>query len=111
MRRKGVYGRFSSRRKKPKVVYTENSLEFGKYCEDESWNHSTSTPHRSETNGIAERSVRRTKEGTSAVLLQSGLDEKWWGVSVECDCYLRNVQDLLGGGKTPCERRFSENPF
>ena len=36
-----------------------------------SWNHCTSTPHRSETNGIAERAVRRVKEGTSAVLLQS----------------------------------------
>ena len=34
-------------------------LEFGKDCEDLSWNHCTSTPHRSETNGIAERAVRR----------------------------------------------------
>ena len=30
---------------------------------------SNSTPHRSETNGIAERAVRRVKEGTSAVML------------------------------------------
>ena len=30
--------------------------------------------HRSETNGIAERSVRRVKEGTSVVLLRSRLD-------------------------------------
>ena len=52
-----------------KVIYTDNSLEFGKACEDLSWNHCTSTPHRSETNGIAERAVRRVKEGTSAVLL------------------------------------------
>ena len=37
------------------------------------------TPHRSETNGIAERAVRRVKGGTSAVLLQSGLNESWWG--------------------------------
>ena len=44
-----------------------------------SWNHCTSTPHRSETNGIAERAVRRVKEGTSAVLSQSGLNESWWG--------------------------------
>ena len=62
---------------KPKGIYTNNSLDFRKSCEDLSWNHRTSTPHRSETNGIAERAVRRIKEGTSAVLLQSGLDEKW----------------------------------
>ena len=46
----------------PKVIYTDNSLEFGKSCEDLSWNHCTSTPQRSETNGIAERAVRRIKE-------------------------------------------------
>ena len=67
-----------------------------------------STPHRSETNGIAERAVRRIKGGTSAVLLQSGLDEKWWADPVECCCYLRDVQDLLADGKTPHERRFGE---
>ena len=59
--------------RKLKVIYTNKSVEFGKACEDLSWNHCTSTPHRSETNGIAERAVRRVKEGTSAVLLQSGV--------------------------------------
>ena len=77
-----------------------------KVCEDLSWNHCTSTPHRSETNGIAERAVRRVKEGTSAVLLQSGLNESWWADSMECYGYLRNIQDLLSDGKTPYERRF-----
>ena len=85
-------------------------MEFGKACEDLSWNHCASTPHRSETNGIAERAVRRVKEGTSAVLLQSGLDEKWWADSMECSTYLRNVQDLLSDGETPYERRFGK-PF
>ena len=61
-------------------------------------------------NGIAERAVRREKEGTSAVLLQSGLDEKWWADSMECYCYLRNVQDLLADGKTHYGRRFG-GPF
>ena len=85
--------------RKPKVMYTDNSLEFGKACEDLSWNHSTSTPHRSETNGIVERAVRRVKEGTSAVLLQSGLNESWWADSMECYTYLRTVQDLSSDGK------------
>ena len=46
------------------------------------------------------------KEGTSAVLLQSSLDNEWWADSMECHCYLRNIQDLLSDGKTPHERRF-----
>ena len=54
--------------------------------------------------------MRRVKEGTSAVLLQSGLNESWWADSMECYTYLRNIQDLLSDGMTPYERRFGE-PF
>ena len=154
--------KFLEPNRKPKVIYTDNSLELGKACEDLSWNHCTSTPHRSETNGIAERAVRRVKgrhlcciavgvdEETqshlhwqfpriwpilwrlileslyvnttqirnkwdcrkssaqserSAVLLQSGLGNEWWADSLECCCYLRNIQDLLSDEKTPYERR------
>ena len=101
----------------PKVIYTDNSLEFGKACEDLSCNHCTSTRHRSETNGIAERAVRIVKEGTSAVLLQSGLDNEWCADSMECYCHLRHIQDLLSDEKIPYERRLgvpfngSDNPF
>ena len=46
-------------------------LEFGKACEDLSWTHCTSTPHRSQTNWIAERAVRRSERkyvcGTVAI--------------------------------------------
>ena len=84
--------------RKPKVIYTDNSLEFGEDCEDLSWNRCTSTPHRSETNGIAERAVRRVKEGTSAVLLQSGLNENWWADSMECTpiCETSQIYYLMG---------------
>ena len=54
--------------------------------------------------------MRRVKEGTSAVWLQSGLHESWWADSLECYTYLRNVTDLLSDGKTPYERRFGQ-PF
>ena len=87
--------KFLEPERKPKVIYTDNSLEFGKACEDLSWNHCTSTPHRSETNGIAERAVRRVKEGTSAILLQSGLNE-----SLSSQIYYlmgrRPMKDVLG---------------
>ena len=54
--------------------------------------------------------MRRVKEGTCAVLLQSGLNESWWADSMECYTYLRNVTELLSDGKTPYERRFGQ-PF
>ena len=92
--------------RKPKVIYADSSLECGKSSEALPWNHCTSTPQRSETNGIAERAVRRIKEATSSVLLQSGPDGKWWADSMECYCYLRDSQDLLSDGKTPYGRRF-----
>ena len=95
---------------KPQANYTDNSLTLGKVCEDFLWNHCTSTPHRSVTNGIAERAMRRVKEGSSVLLLQSGLNESWWADSMECYAYLRNVTDLFFDGKTPYERRFGQ-PF
>ena len=55
--------------RKPRVIYTNNSIEFGKACEDLSWNLCTSTPHRSEISVVAESAERRINEGTSAVLL------------------------------------------
>ena len=78
---------------KSKVMYTDNSLEFDKSREDISWNLRTSTSHRSETNDIAERAIRKVKEGTSAVLLQSDLDEKWGLI-------LRNTIDICEKSKT-----------
>ena len=93
--------------RKPKVIYTDNSMEFGKSCEELSRNRCTSTPHRSETNGIAERVFRR-KEETSAVPLQSCV---WitnggripWNVTAVCEIIRINK---LSDGKTPYERRF-----
>ena len=101
--------KFLEPERKPKVIHTDNSLEFGKACDDLSWNHCTCTPHRSETNGIAERAVRRVKEGTSAVLLQSGLNESLVG-----RCYgnvtpiFETPTDLLSDGRTPYERPFGQ---
>ena len=87
------------------VIYNGNSLKFGEAGEDLEWNHSTSTLHRPEVNGIVERAVWRVKEGTSSLLLQSGLDEQQWSAeSMQYSCYLRKMQDLLSNG---CEEHSS----
>ena len=41
--------------RKPKVIYTDNSHRIEHFFENLSWDHSSSTPYRSETNGIAKR--------------------------------------------------------
>ena len=97
LHRKRSLQKFLEPSEKLKVINTDNSLEFSRAFEELSWNHCTSTHHRCETSGIAERAVRRIKEGTFAVLLESGLDEKRWADTIECYCHLRNVQDLLSG--------------
>ena len=98
--------KFLEPERKPKVIYTDNSLEFGKACEDLSWNHCTSTPHRSEINGIADRAKHRVKEGTSGVLLQSGLNESWWQIlwNVTPICEMSQIYYLMG-------RRFMKHVF
>ena len=40
------------------------------------------------------------------MLLQSGLGNEWWADSMECFCYLRNIQDFLSDGKS-YERRIA----
>ena len=60
-KQKGACKSSWSRRENRKTLTLTFPVEFGKACEDLSWNHCASTPHRSETNGIAERAVRRMK--------------------------------------------------
>ena len=86
---------------KPELIYTDKSLEVVKSCDNLSWNHRISTPHRSETNGIAERAVRRGKKGRLLYCCNQARMKTG---------YLLNVQDFLADGKTPYERRFGE-PF
>ena len=53
--------KFLEPNRKPEVIYTDNSLEFGKACEDLSWNHCTSTPHRSDMGLLKEQYAKWKK--------------------------------------------------
>ena len=92
--------RFLGPQVKPQHVYTDNSSEFDKALKELNWPHDTSTPHRPRTNGVVEKAVRVVKEGTSCVMVQSGLADKWWPEAMNCFCFLRNVFVVLENGKT-----------
>ena len=71
--------------------------------------HDTSTPYRPETNGVAERAVRRVKAGTACTLLQSGWNVDWWPEAMNCYCLLRNVTDAQKDGSTPYRKRYGQD--
>ena len=85
---------------KPGRIFTDNSQEFTKVCQDLQWTPDTNTPQRSETNGVAERAVRRVEGGTGTAMFQSGLPVNLW------DC-ARNVATTSATRPTrwPMERQ------
>ena len=101
--------RFLGPQVKPQHVYTDNSSEFVNALKELNWPHDTSTPHRPQTNGVIERAVRVVKEGTSCVMVQSGLDEKWWPEAMNCFCFLRNVSTVLETHSTAYKNRFGSD--
>ena len=90
----------------PKHVYTDGSGEFNSAMKLLGFSHDTSTPHRPQTNGVAERAVRRVKEGASCCIVQAGLAAQWWPEAMQCYCFLRNIIDLLSDGHTAYHRRW-----
>ena len=72
---------------KPGSIFTDNSKEFTKACQDMQGTHDMNTHHRSETDGIAKRAVT---EGTATA--QECVMQRY--------CYLRNVHDKMADGKT-----------
>ena len=75
---------FSRTRRKPKMIHTSNSLDFGKDGEDLRWNHRKSALHRLETK---------------------------WNCRKSSDCSVDSMnggEQKLWNGKPPHERRFEE---
>ena len=78
--------RFLPPSKKLERIFTDNSKEFTEACQDSQWNRDTSTPHRSEKNGVAERAVRRVKEGTAIALCRADYQKN--GGTVRCIAFV-----------------------
>ena len=60
---------FKSQEGSSQTIRRSSSKRF----QDLQWTHDTNTRHRSEMNMIAERAVRRVREGTATAMVQSGL--------------------------------------
>ena len=88
--------KFPEPSQKRKVIHTNNLWEFGRYFEELSWNFWTTTLHRSETSGIAERAVHRWMISGGQIL---------WNASAIFEMSKTSWQT----GKLQNERRFGES--
>jgi hypothetical protein len=98
----------------PKLIYSDNSGELRKACDVLNYSQDTSTPHRPQSNGVAERAVRRCKEGTSCQIQQSGFMAAWWDWAMPAFCALYNItEQIMIKGKltTPYQAKFGEDAF
>jgi len=89
--------------------YSDCSPELKKVAEFNGWKHTTSTPGRPETNGVAERAVRTVIEGTRTALEHAGLPPKWWSYAGRHFCFALNV--LKDGDTSPWRLRHKCGKF
>ena len=70
-----------------KYFHSDGACELVKAATDLGWCHGTSTPGRSETNGVAEAAVKKVTYGTTTVLEHAGFESKWWPRAAKHFCF------------------------
>ena len=64
--------------------YSDGAPELHSVCRKLGIRHDTSDPHRSETDGLIERTNRTVSEGARCILFQSGMPYKYWNLAMKC---------------------------
>ena len=75
---KQAFMKFAGKGKKPQRAYFDNAPEFVESAKELGWMYDTSTPERSETNGIAERDMQDVRQGATSALLEAGCYPEHW---------------------------------
>eukprot|EP00396_MALV-II-16_sp_LP-1_P000278 gene278-101_t len=103
----------------PRVCRSDQGLEFRGVFEDElmdtamggATTRRTTVAYKPQQNGACERANRTVAETSRALLIDSGLDDKYWCWSVEAAAFILNRSPRQKhGGKSPYELRFGREP-
>ncbi|KHJ43238.1 integrase core domain protein [Trichuris suis] len=101
--------------RKPIAFRTDNGKEYvgqelKSYFEDEGIEHQTTVSYTAQQNGLAERKNRSLTEIAKCMLLDAGLQNRFWGEAVRTAAYLQNHLPSRSVGKTPCEHFLGVKP-
>ena len=94
-----AFNHWAGPEEKIQSFYCDNAPELLKAAKTRGWRCPTSTPGIPQTNGLAERTVRRVKEGARCNLGLSGLTLYWWIFAVRAFCFAHNT--LMVEGTSP----------
>ena len=99
--------KFQEPSQKPKVIETDNSVGIWqilwRIIMESSNIHASSL--RNKRNCRTSYTTSKSREHQPCYCNPDWMI-RWWSDSMECNCYLRNVQDLLADGKTPVWTKF-----
>ena len=82
--------------KKEESLYAENVPELYAIAMRLGWSFFSPIPGQPQSNGLAERMVRRVNEGGRACLVQSGLPREWWAIARVSFCFAIDI-NLVDG--------------
>ena len=91
-----------------KIFYSDNAPELISAARTLQWRHVTSKDYISQSNAVAERTIRSIVEGTRVSLLQSGLHHQYWPHAARHWCVSNNIAQFDDEDKSPWELRFGE---
>ena len=100
--------RFLPPLQKLEIIYTDKSKTVIDACQDLQWNHHTSTPHRSETNGNGRKGRPQSERRDSCRTSLKWTPCRMKGLYDLSNCYLRNMHDKMTDVKTAFEMRFGK---
>lgn len=100
---------------KPKIIRSDRGKEYvNKYLQDylrtEGIKIQLTAPYSPQQNGVAERKNRSLIEMSRCMLIDAGLDNKYWGEAVAMATFLQNRIPTRAKGKTPYQLWFSKIP-
>ena len=101
---------------KLKVLRSDNGgeytgREFQEYLKAEGVRHELTVPKTPQQNGVAERLNRTLVEMIRTMLVESNLDQRFWGEALSTAVYLRNRSPTKAvEGKTPFEALYGKKP-
>lgn len=106
---KNMFGR------KPVMIRSDRggehtSKDFKRYMKQEGIQVQRTAPHMPFLNGIAERKNRTLVEMARCMLLDSGLENKFWGEAVLMANHIQNRLPAKGVGKTPFQEWCGRKP-